>query len=399
MGVREPSGELGRAPRIFALSNVIDDNYQMLRGETVAPCLSSGKRRDLFQCLEHASGRDLSLLSSPPRAEKRKGARWLKALEVRFFTHRQFFCCNWDVPKLRVPLSWIFYAIHILRHVRSGDLVLIDNYEFIYVHAACWLRLFRRVTFILEYEDGKHLICRGSDRVLTGVAEWVGRRLLNGAIVAHPGLAARLPASIPSEVVPGFVTDEFPRHTPKPHGELRFLFSGTLDSARGVDLLLNAIPFLPDNGWHLEITGDGPLAGLVASLANDPRWTERVKFSQFLASADYAQVLEEAQVGLNCQRTSDPISGVTFPSKVFSYLNSGLVVLSSRASSVPELCGDACLYYDGDSPENLAKAMSHVIESFSIKRKSLSFRLIKTQFTVKATAIKLRSLLKRLWLG
>ena len=88
-----------------------------------------------------------------PRAVERPTAKCLPAVETKFFTHRQFFCCNWDVPKLRVPLAWIFYARHVLRHVRSGDLVVMDNYEFLYVVAARLVRIFRRVTFVLIYLD------------------------------------------------------------------------------------------------------------------------------------------------------------------------------------------------------------------------------------------------------
>src|SRR5208283_4390682 len=114
------------------------------------------------------------LLSSPPKAADRRAGKWLPSAETKFSTHRQFFCANWDVPKLRIPLSWFFYARHVLRHVRSGDLVVIDNYEFIYVFAAWFLKPFRRVTFILDYEDGKHLIERSIWRFLSGLAEAAG---------------------------------------------------------------------------------------------------------------------------------------------------------------------------------------------------------------------------------
>jgi len=54
----------------------------------------------------------------------------------------------------------VFYALHVAKHVKNGDILIIDNYEFIYLVAARWTRLFRRVSFVLEYEDGKHLIER-----------------------------------------------------------------------------------------------------------------------------------------------------------------------------------------------------------------------------------------------
>src|SRR5688572_22083301 len=146
-----------RSSKIVCLSNVYDQNYHALRREKIEPCLSYGKRRDLFQCLEIASRKELIVISAPPKATERRRALWLPAKETKFSTHAQFFCCNWDIPKLRIPLSWFFYAWHVVKKTRSGDIVLIDNYEFIYIVAAYFVKMLRSVSFILEYEDGKHL--------------------------------------------------------------------------------------------------------------------------------------------------------------------------------------------------------------------------------------------------
>jgi len=348
-------------PRIICLSNVFDRNYQILRGEKIAPCLSSPKRRDLFRCLELATGREVVVLSSPPKSLERRTPRWLPAVATAFSTHPQFFCANWDVPKLRIPLGWLFYAAQAVRRIRSGDLVLMDNYEFIYVVAAYAVRLFRRVDFILEYEDGKHAIDQSWGGALSGLAEKMGRRLIRAAILAHPALGRRLPSSAPTLLAPGFVvrTKEHPDRPPV-KGDVQLLYSGSLDRARGVDLLLAALPLLPETGWQLHLTGAGPLEKAVAALAAEPQWQGRVTFHGALPSADYAALVSRCHIGLNCQRPSDPISDVTFPSKIFSYLSAGLLILSSRASEVPAVCGDACIYYDKETPAALAEAIQRV---------------------------------------
>jgi hypothetical protein len=160
-----------RRRRIVCLSNIVDQHYHDLRREEVTRCLTTPYRSDLFHCLEMASGREVIVLSSPPKAAQRRTGKWLAPVETKFSTHRQLFSANWDAPKLRVPLAWIFYARHVLRHVRSDDLVVMDNYEFLYVLAARLVQIFRRVRFILVYLDGKHLIDRGWDRILSGLAE------------------------------------------------------------------------------------------------------------------------------------------------------------------------------------------------------------------------------------
>jgi glycosyltransferase involved in cell wall biosynthesis len=351
--------------KIVCLSNVFDQHYLELRGEKIAPCLSSPKRRDLFRCLELATGREVVVLSSPPKAMERRSPKWLPAIATHFSTHRQFFCANWDAPKVRIPLGWFFYMAQAVRRIRSGDLVLIDNYEFIYVVAGYAVRLFRRVDFILEYEDGKHAIDKSWGGVLSGLAEKMGRRLIRAAILAHPALGRRLPPDIPTMLSPGFVV----RTNPSPDrqsvtGEVQLLYSGSLDRPRGVDLLLAALPLLPETGWHLHITGAGPLEKEAAALAAEPRWQERVTFHGTLAAADYTALVGRCHVGLNCQRPSDPISAVTFPSKIFSYQSAGLLVLSSRASDVTAVCGDACIYYEAETPAALAEAICRAVQHY-----------------------------------
>jgi glycosyltransferase involved in cell wall biosynthesis len=381
-------------PRIICLSNIYDGNYLQLRKENIQPALTIGKRQKLFACLEKAAGREVVVLSSPPKALDRRRPRWLPPVETKFSTHRQFFCANWDVPKLRIPLSWFFYARHVLRHVCSGDLVLIDNYEFISVVAARLVQIFRRVTFILDYEDGKHLIEHGWVKILSGLAEAGGRPLIRAATLAHPALGKRLPASIPTEVVPGFIPGQIPERAPAAGPEVRFLYSGTLDSPRGVDLLLEALPHLPETGWHLDITGHGPLGESVARFLQDSRWQGKVKYHQALTQEAYERVLAAAQVGLNCQRKSDPISDVTFPSKVFTYLSAGLLVISSQASAVPQLCANACFYYEQETPQALAGAMQAVIENFHDVRQKLDLSVVCERYSPEATTVRMKRLLK-----
>jgi glycosyltransferase involved in cell wall biosynthesis len=382
-------------PKIVYLSNIFDSHYHDLRGEKFAhTILTASFRGCVLRCLEMASGREVIVLSSPPKATERRAGKWLPAVETKFFNHRQLVCANWDIPKLRIPLSWWFYARHVLRHVRSGDLVVFDNYEFIYIVAARLIRIFRRVKFIMVYLDGKHLIDRSWSLVLGWLAEAGGRGLLSGALLSTPALGKRLPDAMPKELVPGFVPDELPLGPGTPDNGVRFLYSGRLDEARGVDLMLAAMEHLPEAGWHLDITGDGPLAEQVARFAQDPRWGGKVKFHHSLSADAYQRVVALAHAGLNCQRASDPISEVTLPSKVFTYLSAGLLVISSKAGAVEQLCRSACFYYEEDTPQSLAGAMKEVIANYSAVRRKLDPAAVSDQYSIRATAGRMRRLLQ-----
>ena len=379
--------------KIVCLTNIFDQNYHNVRGEEVDRQLTTPFRRDLFRCLELASGRELTLLSSPPKAAKRRLGRWLSPLETKFSGHRQLFCANWDIPKLRIPLSWIFYARHVLRHVHSGDIVLIDNYELIYIIAARILNWRRRVKFLLVYLDGKHLIDHGWSRVLSGLAEIWGRPLFSAACISNPTLAERLPRSLPTALVPGFLRDSLPFRPIMEDRHLRLLYTGTLARSHGIDLLLKSIKHLPKEGWHLTIAGRGPLAEEVIRAARDPGWQDKVTYLEPMPSDAFEQLLRANHVGLNCQRTSDPISAVTFPSKVFTYIAAGLVVISSRASNVTAICGDACQYFESEDPTALAQTIQNVMKNYT----TLSQRLTNTEtiqvYTLNRSVDRLQKLL------
>jgi glycosyltransferase involved in cell wall biosynthesis len=382
------------SPKIVCLSGIYDQHYHDLRGEKVARELTTPYRRDVFRCLEMASGREVIVLTLPPKALDRRTAKWLPAVETRFATHRQFFCASWDVPKLRVPLSWFFYVRHVLRHVQSGDLVVMDNYWFNSTIATRVLQIFRRVKFILIYLDGRHLIDRSWSRFFGWLAETGGRGLLHGALLSNPSLGKRLPPSIPTELVSGFVPDELPPEPASPDKEIRFFYAGALDHAHGSDLLLDALPYLPEKGWHLTIAGQGPLTEEVVRRLQDPRWRDRVEYRPPMPPAVFEQLIKTYHVGLNCQRISDPVSNVTFPSKVFSYLPVGLLVISSKAGCVEQVCGNACLYYDGETPQALATAMKAAIENLPAVRQRLDLAAVHYRYSFAASATRVRQLLK-----
>ena len=382
-----------RSPRsrVVCLSNVHTSDYEELRREPVHPVLSTAKRRDLFNCLAQATGRDLLILSSPPKATTRRSARWLPEVATTFWGYRQLFCANLDAPKIRVPASWLSYALHVLKHSRSGDLVVIDNYEFIYIVSALLLKFCRKVTFVLDYEDGKHLADRGWPRILSSIAEFLGRRIIRAAFVAHPALAHRLPNGVQSELVPGFVTPA--KRAIGICSPIRFLYSGSLDRARGVDLLLQALALLPKSGWSLDVTGAGPLEADWRCAAANAHWKGHVRYHGRISDEAARTITATCHIGLNCQRDSDPISSATFPSKVFTYLSAGLVVISSRASSVPEICGRACLYYEEEHPKSLASAMTQAISNFADLAERCDVGDVTNNYSMERTAGRLRALL------
>jgi glycosyltransferase involved in cell wall biosynthesis len=121
-------------------------------------------------------------------------------------------------------------------------------------------------------------------------------------------------------------------------------------------------------------------------------WKGRVTFHGRLPDAAYAALIQRCHVGLNCQRASHPISSVTFPSKIFSYLSAGLVVVSSRASEVPAVCGDACLYYEAEEAASLAAAVRRALSEYPEWVRRLGGHPRLREYTPEGTARRVREM-------
>jgi hypothetical protein len=127
-----------------------------------------------------------------------------------------------------------------------------------------------------------------------------------------------------------------------------------------------------------------------------PGWRNRLRYHGTLSDTALSQLARQCDIGLNCQRNSDPASGLTFPSKIFSYFSSGLAVISSTASDVPKICGPACRYYEGDMPKALALVMSEAIHDYTRFTSKLDIQYAIKRYSLDSTTDRLRELFAKL---
>ena len=348
-------------PRIVILSGAYDDQYLRTRDDNPDVCISAGKRQMLYRAIAEATGLELVLLSRHPRGRGRP--KPLPACESRFDRFLQLFSRSSGVRKVRYFTDILYYIRHVAATVRDGDILIFDNYELPYILALryCWL-LGRKNPVILEYEDGKHLIDRGIYLVLARFAEWLGRPLVEAAILATPGLAARLPPATPKVVVPGILREDIAFNPlPRPGEPVRFLYSGSLDQERGGPLLLRYLEegrFPANAVFH--VTGQGNFAERLSDLA--AKHPGVIHFHGLVNQDELSRIRAMCHYGLNLQSTANPISSVTYPSKTFDYLNAGLRVISTRAAGVPDVLGEGAVYLESEDLAGLGAAISQAAE-------------------------------------
>jgi glycosyltransferase involved in cell wall biosynthesis len=347
---------------VVILSGAYDDQYRKTRHDNPVICTSAGKRIVLYRAIEEAVGSPVRLLSPQPRG--RGKAEALPETTSRFGAQTQLFSKASGLRKIRFLLDYFHYARHVAQHTRTGDTLVIDNYELIYISALYYCRLLgRKNRVLLEYEDGKHLIDKGIWKWISGLAEWLGRPLVEGAILATPTLGERLPDDIPKVCVPGILKTRIQMNPPPPPGQpVCFLYSGSLDYERGIPLLLDYLESgeFPA-GSHFHITGQGHFTERLLAVQN--RFPQNVHFHGIVSQDELMNIRRLCHYGLNLQSSSNPISNVTFPSKTFDYLNAGLRVISTHAAGVSEILGEAAIYMEKETPAALAEVINQATQA------------------------------------
>lgn len=345
---------------IVILTGITDDQYRSKRNDNPVISTSAGKRILLYRAITSAAGKPLLLLSPHPRGHGNPSS--LPEMESRFDRFAQRFSRASGTRKVRFFLDMLHYAAHVYRNTKNGDILIIDNYELIYVLALYYCRLkCRSNPIILEYEDGKHLTDRSVYLWMSRLAEMLAKPLVDAAILATPGLTERLPKGLSFEIVPGILNDEIIYNSlPKNSEPVQIIYSGSLDSARGAALLLDYLKSDQIQGNTIfHITGQGAYAEEFAKVA--AQQTDKIIFHGCVSREELTVIQKKCHYGLNLQISSDPISQVTYPSKTFDYLNAGLRVISTRAAAVDEILGNTAIYLLEETVHYLAEAIERAI--------------------------------------
>ncbi len=135
-------------------------------------------------------------------------------------------------------------------------------------------------------------------------------------------------------------------------GDIVFMYSGLLSCVTGVNLLLEAVKYLPQQGWKLVLTGRGELEDLVEKAGEkDPRIT----YLGNLPFEEYCKSLAGADILLNPRNMDLPENQNNFPSKVLDYLATGLPVISTRFAGWEEF--QDYFYFVNSSSKEFADQM------------------------------------------
>lgn len=168
------------------------------------------------------------------------------------------------------------------------------------------------------------------------------------------------------------------------------LYSGKLDEAYGIRILLDAFSLIREEDLQLYVTGSGKLEGLLQEKAEKDC---RIHFFGLLGEREKVLIMErEADVLVNPRLPSSPLSHYSFPSKLFEYLLSGTPVVSFHISGIPEDYWPFLMLAEEETPKALSSAIRsamHLTEEERHKRGEAAKNFILKEKSPRAGAEKI----------
>ena len=133
------------------------------------------------------------------------------------------------------------------------------------------------------------------------------------------------------------------------------LYGGSLNEYSGIRELVEAMSYVDDESVELDIYGNGNLKDYIISHQND-----RIHYKGVVKNSEMLELQKKAWVLVNPRPIDDRIAMVTFPSKIFEYLNSGTPVITTKLNGFSEEYLDKCFFSETNDPVKLAECINRV---------------------------------------
>lgn len=133
------------------------------------------------------------------------------------------------------------------------------------------------------------------------------------------------------------------------------VYGGSLSEYSGVRELVDAMQYVDNRDIILEIYGRGVMEEYILKAQN-----ERIRYCGTVTNTEMLKIQQEAWLLVNPRPVEDPIAQVTFPSKIFEYLMSGVSVLATRLNGFTKEYEDKMFFVPDNSSEKLAEAINMI---------------------------------------
>lgn len=272
----------------------------------------------------------------------------------------------------RIILSYCWLVIKILCNTRTNDYVLIYHTLEGIVPLSIVKRL-KKLRYVLEVEEIYSEIPNSNRGNKQKELKFIGNA--DKYIVVSHLLKDKLPLKDNMVIYGNYkFANDLNVHITK-NDKVNLLFSGSLDSTRGVFQAIEAMYFLPEE-YLLNISGVGNKATVhlvqekIEEL-NTFRNKVVCKYLGKLDDSDYKLLLNSSDLALNTQVEGE-YAQFLFPSKLLSYMAYNIPIVSTKGQSIVESPFFKYIYFTDDSS---GKSIAEVILSIDLS-KSVNYHVI-----------------------
>jgi glycosyltransferase involved in cell wall biosynthesis len=139
---------------------------------------------------------------------------------------------------------------------------------------------------------------------------------------------------------------------------------------------------------HVFFTGASTkYRGTLERLAKELEVFEQIHFLGFLASEELQAIFNAATAMVFASK----FEGFGLP--ILEAFHANLPVLSSNATTLPEIAQDGALYFDPDSPDELASLMKKMLDDSGSREELVrKGRDVLSKYSIRETAVKFQAL-------
>jgi len=201
---------------------------------------------------------------------------------------------------LPLRISQILQTISLFKylwqHKQEYEYCLVYNFYLPFYLAPLAIKILFKKKLYIDYEDDYTLQRKNW---LKNYSEYLLRKTVNGAICVNKNMLSYFKKT-PTRIFNGFANLEYTKHANFSLSDgMNFLFSGTLDKIRGVELIPELIVALRERikNFKIFITGSGPLQSIVEG------WDcSEIKYLGFLDNLNYQNIIKKADACLVLQK-------------------------------------------------------------------------------------------------
>lgn len=284
-----------------------------------------------------------------------KSGKFFKKMRDRALNVDIIYCPIIDLPLINTVSSMFFMYNQIKKEnaTRKVDNIIFYNYK-PEVAWAAWLAKKRlHIPITIEYEDGYSHVgeIHGLKAWIFNFTEEKVKKNVDSAILVNSHLKKYY--SVPSVIVRGIVNKEFfikcKEYKKEKNEKPTILYSGGLDEERGIRVFLESLKY-NDMDCFVIVSGKG-------NIESDD---SRVDFKGFIPYEEVQKLMMQSDVLVQCQLSKNTFAKASFPSKLFEYIATGNMIVSSDIDEVKTFAGEAFAYYEDDDPKKLAEAIKNI---------------------------------------